>query len=200
VKTPLLREWREAQGETQSTLSALSGLTVATISRVENGYPLRPGTAKKLAEALGVSVVDLMNNPPVPAGKADAPATGPAAPVPPRQDTADAVPGAVDKLLEEVAFGFSGAHEFEKHVARMANSVHSLLLGEEPVLDEPGDAQEYTKLFGPELAERYQAYVDALRATTHEFDKDLRTLLLRTHAREAAAKRAPSEAERTTNG
>jgi transcriptional regulator with XRE-family HTH domain len=75
VKTPLLREWRESMGETQHTLSALSGITVATISRIENGFPLRPGTAKKLAEALGVSVVDLMNNPPVPAGKAEAPAT-----------------------------------------------------------------------------------------------------------------------------
>jgi transcriptional regulator with XRE-family HTH domain len=76
VKTPLLREWREAQGETQSTLAALSGITEATISRIENGAPLRPSTAKKLADALGVSVVDLMNNPPVPAGKAEAPTTG----------------------------------------------------------------------------------------------------------------------------
>jgi transcriptional regulator with XRE-family HTH domain len=58
VKTPLLREWREAQGKTQSTLAALSGITEATISRIENGAPLRPSTAKKLAEALGVTVVD----------------------------------------------------------------------------------------------------------------------------------------------
>jgi transcriptional regulator with XRE-family HTH domain len=88
VKTPLLRAWREAKGETQHTLSALSGLTIATISRVENGYPLRPGTAKRLAEALGVEVVDLLENPPIQAklaGKADAPATGQA--VPPSQDT-----------------------------------------------------------------------------------------------------------------
>jgi transcriptional regulator with XRE-family HTH domain len=79
VKTPLLREWREAKGETQHTLSALSDTTEATISRIENGAPLRPSTAKKLADALGVSVVDLMNNPPVQAnlaGKAEAPTTG----------------------------------------------------------------------------------------------------------------------------
>ena len=77
MKTPLLREWREAKGETQSSLSALSGITVATISRIEHDAPLRPSTAKKLADALGVTVVDLMNSPPVPAGKAEAPIPGP---------------------------------------------------------------------------------------------------------------------------
>jgi transcriptional regulator with XRE-family HTH domain len=76
VKTPLLREWREAKGETQASLAALSGITEATISRIEHDAPLRPSTAKKLAGALGVTVVDLMNSPPVPAGKAEAPTTG----------------------------------------------------------------------------------------------------------------------------
>jgi transcriptional regulator with XRE-family HTH domain len=78
VKTPRLREWREAMGETQVTLADKSGVAEHTISRIEHGASLRPTTARKLADALGVAVADLMESPPVlaSAGKAKAPDTG----------------------------------------------------------------------------------------------------------------------------
>jgi transcriptional regulator with XRE-family HTH domain len=78
VKTPRLREWREAMGETQVTLADKSGVAEHTISRIEHGASLRPTTARKLADALGVAVADLMESPPVlaSAGKAKAPNTG----------------------------------------------------------------------------------------------------------------------------
>jgi transcriptional regulator with XRE-family HTH domain len=78
VKTPRLREWREAMGETQVTLADKSGVAEHTISRIEHGASLRPTTARKLADALGVAVADLMESPPVlaSAGKADAPERG----------------------------------------------------------------------------------------------------------------------------
>ena len=80
MKTPRLREWREARGETQLTLAERAGLTEHTISRIEHGYELRPGTARKLADALGVEIADLMENPPILAGtgKDKAPTSGPA--------------------------------------------------------------------------------------------------------------------------
>ena len=65
MKTPRLREWREAMGETQVTLADKSGVAEHTISRIEHGASLRPTTARKLADALGVAVVDLMERPPV---------------------------------------------------------------------------------------------------------------------------------------
>jgi transcriptional regulator with XRE-family HTH domain len=70
VKTPRLREWREAMGETQATLGERSGVAEHTISRIEHGASLRPTTARKLADALGVAVADLMERPPVPLGDA----------------------------------------------------------------------------------------------------------------------------------
>jgi transcriptional regulator with XRE-family HTH domain len=78
VKTPRLREWREAMGETQVTLADKSGVAEHTISRIEHGASLRPTTARKLADALGVAVADLMESPPVlaSAGKAKAPDAG----------------------------------------------------------------------------------------------------------------------------
>ena len=78
MKTPRLREWREAMGETQVTLADKSGVAEHTISRIEHGASLRPTTARKLADALGVTVADLMESPPVlaSAGKADDPDTG----------------------------------------------------------------------------------------------------------------------------
>jgi transcriptional regulator with XRE-family HTH domain len=79
VKIPRLREWREAMGETQLTLAERSGVAEHTISRIEQGYGARPNTAKKLADALDVSVMDLMESPPVLAGKAEAPEAGPPA-------------------------------------------------------------------------------------------------------------------------
>jgi transcriptional regulator with XRE-family HTH domain len=70
VKTPRLREWREAMGETQATLGERSGVAEHTISRIEHGASLRPTTARKLADALGVAVADLMERPPIPLDEA----------------------------------------------------------------------------------------------------------------------------------
>ena len=70
MKTPRLREWRETMGETQATLGERSGVAEHTISRIEHGASLRPTTARKLADALGVAVADLMERPPVPLGDA----------------------------------------------------------------------------------------------------------------------------------
>ena len=56
-------------------LSESSGISEHTISRIEHGAPLRPTTARRLADALGVEVADLMESPPVPSvslGKAEA--------------------------------------------------------------------------------------------------------------------------------
>ena len=78
MKIPRLRDWREAMGETQVTLADKSGVAEHTISRIEHGASLRPTTARKLADALGLAVADLMESPPVlaSAGKAEDPDTG----------------------------------------------------------------------------------------------------------------------------
>jgi transcriptional regulator with XRE-family HTH domain len=76
VKALRLREWREAQGQTQTELGERAGVAGHTISRIESGASLHPSTARKLAGALGVEVVDLMKNPPALVGnfpKAEAP-------------------------------------------------------------------------------------------------------------------------------
>ncbi len=52
------------------TLGKRSGVAEHTISRIEHGAPLRPTTARKLADALDVSVADLMESPPVPLAEA----------------------------------------------------------------------------------------------------------------------------------
>lgn len=51
-----LKQARERKVLSQENLSGLSGVTEATISRMENGKsgPTRPSTARKLAEALGI--------------------------------------------------------------------------------------------------------------------------------------------------
>ena len=79
MKITRLREWREAMGRTQAELSQRSGVSEHTISGVERGASLRVSTAKKLADALGLEVTDLMDRPPALsyAGKAEDPASGP---------------------------------------------------------------------------------------------------------------------------
>jgi transcriptional regulator with XRE-family HTH domain len=76
VKVLRLREWREASGETQVSLAEISGVSEFTIIRSEHGESLRPSTAKKLAEAMGIEVFDLMDNPPVPRSLGGSGATG----------------------------------------------------------------------------------------------------------------------------
>jgi transcriptional regulator with XRE-family HTH domain len=73
------KEWREARGHTQRSLAAESGVSEVTIARLETGHGTTPSTALKLANALNVEVVDLLENPPALAGsgKGRAPDTGP---------------------------------------------------------------------------------------------------------------------------
>jgi transcriptional regulator with XRE-family HTH domain len=72
VKTPRLRKWRLSHGLTQKELSEQAGVSEFTIIRVENGAEMRPGTARKLANTLGVSVSDLVEDPPIPLAPASA--------------------------------------------------------------------------------------------------------------------------------
>jgi transcriptional regulator with XRE-family HTH domain len=70
VKLARLKEWREARGLTQKELSLEAGVGEKTIARIELGDSVRTTTARKVADALSVSVADLMENPPVPLAQA----------------------------------------------------------------------------------------------------------------------------------
>jgi transcriptional regulator with XRE-family HTH domain len=72
VKLERLKEWREARGWTQKELSYAAGVGEKTIARIELGDSVRPSTARKAADALGVAVVDLMEQPPVPLDEVEA--------------------------------------------------------------------------------------------------------------------------------
>lgn len=61
-----LKEWREARGLTQKELSRKAGVGEKTVARMELGDSVRPNTARKVAEALDVTVADLLEHPPVP--------------------------------------------------------------------------------------------------------------------------------------
>lgn len=71
------KDWREARGLTQRELAHEAGVGEVTVARLEGGSSVAAPTARKIADALNVEVIDLMDNPPLPAPKADAPATGP---------------------------------------------------------------------------------------------------------------------------
>jgi transcriptional regulator with XRE-family HTH domain len=60
VQIPRLREWRELQGWTQKDLAQESGVSPRSIAGYEAGASARPGTTRKLAEALDVEVADLV--------------------------------------------------------------------------------------------------------------------------------------------
>lgn len=64
IPLPYLRAWREWRGITQDELKDLSGVTVATISHIENGAPARLDTIRRLAEALKIEREDLMRKQP----------------------------------------------------------------------------------------------------------------------------------------
>jgi transcriptional regulator with XRE-family HTH domain len=66
VELGRLREWREARGLTQDELAHEAAVGPKTIARIELGDSVRTTTARKVADAIGVSVADLMRNPPVP--------------------------------------------------------------------------------------------------------------------------------------
>ena len=98
MRIPRLREWREARGLIQDELGEEAQVSKFSIVRAEHGANTRPDTARKLANALGVDVIDLMEQPPVPAGKADAPEAGPAVQ---RSEETEAGQPDVDSPLEE---------------------------------------------------------------------------------------------------
>jgi transcriptional regulator with XRE-family HTH domain len=62
LKTPRLRELRERAALSQEDLAKRSGVSRATIADLEaDKRPARPSTRRKLAEALGVTPVELMD-------------------------------------------------------------------------------------------------------------------------------------------
>ena len=64
MKLARLREWREAQGLTQKELAERAGIGLVTPARIEGGQGTTPRTARKIADALGVDIVDLLEEPP----------------------------------------------------------------------------------------------------------------------------------------
>jgi transcriptional regulator with XRE-family HTH domain len=76
VKLERMKEWREARGFTQRELAVAAGVGDKTVARIELGDSVRTTTARKVADALDVTVADLMSSPPVPLAEAP-PETGP---------------------------------------------------------------------------------------------------------------------------
>jgi len=63
LKTTRLRELRERAALSQEDLAVKSGVSRATIARLEAGIrPARPSTRRKLAGALGVKPDELTNS------------------------------------------------------------------------------------------------------------------------------------------
>jgi transcriptional regulator with XRE-family HTH domain len=77
MKLPRLKEWRESRGLMQKEVAEDAGVSVYTVLRAEGGISIRPNTARKIAEALNVTVADLLEDPPVPLGQAPT-SSGPA--------------------------------------------------------------------------------------------------------------------------
>jgi transcriptional regulator with XRE-family HTH domain len=64
VHVPRLREVRERKLVTQEELAEKTGISRATISRIEvNNADARISTVRKLAQALGVDAAELMAKP-----------------------------------------------------------------------------------------------------------------------------------------
>jgi transcriptional regulator with XRE-family HTH domain len=59
-----LKEWRESQGLTQGELARQACVGHVTVARAEIGHSVRPNSARKIAEALGLKVSDLLKHPP----------------------------------------------------------------------------------------------------------------------------------------
>jgi transcriptional regulator with XRE-family HTH domain len=66
VKLPRLKEWRESHGLMQKEVAKEAGVSEYTVLRAEGGLSIRPNTARKIAEALNITVADLLEDPPVP--------------------------------------------------------------------------------------------------------------------------------------
>ena len=57
-----IKKYRGKMGISQDMLSKLAGITLHTITKIESGATLDPRieTVKKIADALGISIDDLM--------------------------------------------------------------------------------------------------------------------------------------------
>lgn len=61
-----LRDWRLANGYSQTRLGELAGVRQATIADLERGlYMPRPSTVRKLAQALGITPMQLATTSPM---------------------------------------------------------------------------------------------------------------------------------------
>jgi transcriptional regulator with XRE-family HTH domain len=84
--------WRLSRGLSQKELAAEAEVGEVTVARIEGGASVAPSTARKVAGALGVSVADLMESPPVPLGEA------PTSPVDHLRGKEDAIPAAAARI------------------------------------------------------------------------------------------------------
>jgi transcriptional regulator with XRE-family HTH domain len=64
VKLPSLAHWRIRRGLSQRALGEQAGTSRVNVGRIETGGETRPSMARRLAEALGVQVDDLLRQPP----------------------------------------------------------------------------------------------------------------------------------------
>ena len=61
--TPSLLVWRNHRAYSQADLAKRAGISQTTIVRLEQGYPARPSTIRKLAVALECEPADLQAEP-----------------------------------------------------------------------------------------------------------------------------------------
>jgi transcriptional regulator with XRE-family HTH domain len=104
LKLARTKEWRESHGLTQRELAAEAGVGEVTVARIETGASVTPPTARKIAEALGVSVADLLERPPVPLAVITFP------------------PGAVEEVLAAHRAGKLSKRGAQKAIADLARS------------------------------------------------------------------------------
>ena len=70
MQLPRLREWRNLRGFTQVELAQRAGISPRAVAGYEAGESTKPHTARKVAEALGVEIVDLLGADAAPRGAA----------------------------------------------------------------------------------------------------------------------------------
>ncbi len=125
MKLARTKEWRESVGLTQRRLAAEAGVGEVTVARIETGASVTPPTARKIADALGVSVADLMERPPVPLAGAPSVSTSP-----------DETPGTGPTATEEVPPNASQISEADRR--RLSEILDTLIGGMRRLCDDYG--------------------------------------------------------------